>query len=190
MAGESAEAVLVLFDGLKSLTFYEQRFAKPLIGAYGSDLAPHTYLSRLCAALPPSLAVGAARAALRRIVDEYEHCPAPKEVRSILGASVLKTQQLDFAGLYEKAKLFISMPPTSPEGAREWMNKVIYSAVRHLGRDRFMVVQSDEWKRVVVDAIFGEIALVEYEPSPKATASAPVRRDFKALLGPKTPKSS
>lgn len=175
----------ILFEGLKSLVFYDQRFAKPLVGAYGgSELAPHTYLSRLFARIPPQNEEEAAKFALLRIINECEHCPSPKDVRAVLADAVLKTQQLDFSSLYEKAKLFLAFPPKTADAAEEWINKVIYTSIRYLGRDRFMLVAAEDWATTVTDVIFGEVELCRHEPQSQEPMP-PKRHDFKKLLDPK-----
>lgn len=180
-----ASAEGILFEGLKALAFYEQRFAKPLIGAFeGTDMAPHAYLSDLFVRIPQSYREEAAKLALLHIVNSCEHCPSPKDVRSILADAVLKTQQLSFSSLYEKAKFFLAFPPETPEAAGEWINRVIFSSIRHLGRERFTIVTEEEWSIAVADVIFGDVELVQYIPNPKKAPTLK-QHDFKKLLNTK-----
>lgn len=180
-----ASAETILYEGLKSLVFYDQRFAKPLMGAYGGSelVAPLSYLSSLFVRIPQQHEEEAARLALRRIVNEFEHCPSPSEVRSILADAVLKTQHLNFSSLYEKAKLFLAFPPKTDEVAGEWINKIIFSTIRHLGRERFMLTPPHDWATAVTDVIFGEINLAQYEPTSKEPLPSK-HHDFKKLNDP------
>lgn len=180
-----ASAENILFEGLKSMVFYDQRFAKPLIGAYaGAETAPYAYLTRLFVGIPLPMRADAAKLALLRIVNDHSHCPSPKDVRIILAEAVLKTQQLDIGSLYEKAKLFLAFPPTTETVASEWINKIIFSAIRHLGRERFMVASPEDWSATVADVIFGDADVVEYKPSVKDPIVS-IPHDFRKLLDSK-----
>lgn len=175
----------ILLDGLKSMVFYDQRFAKPLIGSHdGMEGAPYQYLSGLLQGIPAKYHADAARLALLQIIKECDQCPSPRQVRLVVAEAALKAQQLDFASLYERAKLFLSFPPASAAAAAEWINKVIFGAVRHMGRDRFQVADAAAWSAAVADVIFGDAPLVEYEVRSAEAKPEPTHRDFKKLLDP------
>lgn len=180
-----AKATDVLLGALQAMVFYDQRFAKPIAGSVSSSLtevAPQVYVDQLILNLPQEIREKAATLTVKALIDSREHCPSPAEVRTALAEGALRAVDSSFPDLYEKAKRFLAFPPKTQSEASAWINKVIYSTVRRLSRERFMVVDSVEWARAITDTVFDGKSLVEYQPA-QAEVTPRQHHDFKKLLG-------
>ncbi|WP_175856761.1 hypothetical protein [Burkholderia anthina] len=180
-----AQAVLRV---LENKPFYEHRFLGQIRALYGfpgsgvTDVTASLYLDAMFKRIPDELhsTVGAHASAL--IVNTSDGCPVPSEVRAIVAEATLAALGVTHAGLIERAKLFFSCPPTSQTIADRWIERVIYTTVRRMGRDRFAVVQMDEWKREISETIFGDgSALQTYQVSVQVPLAI-VKRDFRTLV--------
>lgn len=173
---------------LEKKAFYEARFLKQILNLYPSvttaRLAPLIYIREVMYRIPLDHQSATSAITARLLVDNYKECPSPTEVRAIIAEAVLLSFELTFDKLYERAKDFLAFPPTKKEIAERWLEKVIYTTVRTLTRERFVSVQPDEWRRTVTDVILSEIVeLVAYEAETYAEPKS-VKHDFKSLLRP------
>lgn len=185
-----------LYEGLKLMPFFEQRFARPVSGLYSGDgavaddpetakAASHTFLMDLLFSLPENIRAETATQALRIILNEKEHCPAPKEVRVFVARAALQVCGYTFQSFYKKAERFLAFPPKQEEESEEWINKVVFTAISVVGRDRFIVISEEGWAEVTTDVLFGGVELKTYEP--KVQDDLPRKHhDFKSLLKPKS----
>lgn len=160
----------IVLNALAGMAFYEQRFANPVAAASSAqsavvkDVAPQVYIRTLFSriAQTPAEATNVAARVVRTLLDKWEHCPSPAEVRFLIAECVLAATGTDFTRLHERAKSFLSLPPSTQAQAGEWQNRLIYTCIKRLSRERFSDATKSEWSSVVADAIFCNEPLSEF----------------------------
>lgn len=180
-----ARATDLLLGALQAMVFYDQRFAKPIAGSvpgFTPEVAPQVYVDQLVMKLPQEIAEKAASLTVKALIDSREHCPSPVDVRTALAEGALRALDSNFLDLYERAKRFIAFPPKTQRDAASWLNKVIYTTVRRLTRERFMVVDPADWAKAVTETVFDTKALAEYSPE-SAEVAPRQHHDFMKLIG-------
>ena len=176
------QARSVLLAALKGAAFFEQRFVKPLCGVLSNPpvmVAP-VFLGRLLSHVPEELCLRAAQRAASILVNRWTQCPAPAEFRPLLAESVLVSIDLDFQKLYECAKLFLALPPTDPDVASTWRNRVIWTTIVRVGRDRFNMISAEAWAAAATETVLsGDLRTYA---APKKTDVPVVPRNYTAML--------
>lgn len=178
---------------LQCKAFYKHRFLEQVSALFDSSdspikpqLAASLYLGGLLAKLPESLREDVARSTAETLVAEYSECPPPSEVRSLLAASALRAEiQADgdvFPALAQLARLFLAAPPSDQTVSNGWLQRVIYTAARRVGHERFLSVDSAEWRSAVTDVVFADESELKTYQVKTATRIEHVQRDFRALV--------
>ncbi|ODP35054.1 hypothetical protein [Pandoraea sp. ISTKB] len=178
---------------LQCKAFYKHRFLEQVSALFDSSdspikpqLAASLYLGGLLAKLPEALREDAARSAAETLVAEHVECPAPSDVRMLLAAAALRAEMQAsgdvFAAIAQLARIFLAAPPSDQKIADGWLQRVLYTATRRVGHERFLSLDPAEWRCVVADVVFAdESELLAYHV--KAVIKAePIQRDFRALL--------
>jgi len=174
-----------LVVALQKMVFYDQRFAKHLSGLYPDvsvSRAPYSFISTLVERIPHDQRFNAVSVALQKIINSYDHCPSPKEVRLALAEGAIQACcKITFKQQMERARSFLAFPPQTIKEAQSWENQILFSAIKSLSRERFMSVDEPEWVAAVADVIFGNRPLVTYQPESDSRPAA-TSRPFVELL--------
>jgi hypothetical protein len=181
-----AQAILRV---LEKKPYYQHRFLGQVQALYGFALSPDVtditaslFLNSLFDRIPADVDAQVGSLASLAIVNAIDGCPSPSEVRACVAEAVLGSMNLTFVSLSERAKLFLACPPTVQVVADRWLERVIYTTVRRIGRERFSSVHLDDWKREVTDTIFADgEALMTYSVAQRHSVPS-VRRDFLSLV--------
>jgi hypothetical protein len=184
------EASASLLDVLERKAFYKDRFLNqikalyPDISSADARLAPTVYLNGLLSRLPDVLRAIAVKYACKRIVNSRNECPSPAEVRQFIAESALEAGGFTIQSLYEQAKAFLVRPPQLQATADRWFERVIYTAVRRVSRERFALTPLDQWLYTVTEVMLNDtIKLVTYQvESREAGDAVRTKRDFTGLM--------
>ncbi|WP_199031659.1 hypothetical protein [Ralstonia sp. ASV6] len=186
-AGQALAHAQAVLRVLAKKPFFQHRFQDQVRALYAdtgtvSDLAPSLYLSALFTRLPDEARAASATLAAARIVNDYQECPSPAEVRSIIVDSVVSALGLTYAGLAERARLFVAQPPQSQDIADRWLERVLYTTIARIGFESFSNIAIADWQRELGVTMLSEPEAissyqVRVERPPKVE-----RRDFKTLL--------
>lgn len=164
-------AAQALLRVLTRKPFFEHRFLGQVQELFGhssaisaTDITASLWLNSLFDRVPGELRDKVGSRACAALVDHYDACPTPTEIRTLLCDVLLSVQQLAAVGLIERAQTFFSCPPTNQDIADRWVERVIFTTVSRMGREHFTTVSVDEWKRALCDTIFGdETSLKSYQ---------------------------
>jgi hypothetical protein len=178
-----------LLKVLEKKPYYAHRFLGQVQALYGlvstegmPDITASLYLTALFARIPEDIQQRVGAIASAAVVNKVEGCPSPSELRSILGDAVLAAQGLSYAALIERAKLFLACPPTDQNIANRWPERVIYTTIRRVGRERFGSASPEDWQREVAETMFGDSeSLTAYQVQVRRQIT-PVKRDFHSLI--------
>lgn len=178
---------------LQCKAFYKHRFLEQVLALFDSvdspikpQLAASLYLGGLLAKLPEALREDVARLTAETLVADYGECPAPSEVRMLLAAAALRAETQAtgdvFSAMAQLARLFLAAPPSDQMVANGWLQRVLYTAVRRIGHERFLSVDAAEWRGALTDVVFvDESELKAYQVRTENKAQ-PIQRDFRALV--------
>jgi len=187
LQSDDVDAASNILRVLEAKAFYKERFYKQIQAMYptlggdkNSRAAPLIHLRELLASVPDALTSDTAFHVKKYLVDVMKECPSPAIVLEVIAQSALKSANLDFDALYERAKKFLAFPPESQEVADRWIERIIYTTVSKIGRERFSVISPTDWQQEVTRIMMsGELR------SYSVTQQKPVeatRHDFKVLL--------
>lgn len=182
----SAEKILKV---LEAKAFYSNRFLTPIKSLYPTmaggkhaRLPATMYIRSVLAELPEHLVPAIAHLATRKIVEGAAPCPDASLFRQIISECALESCQLTPALLYERAKHFLALQPQSQQIADQWIEKIIYTAIRKLTRERFVSVEMEEWTQTVFDVLMMKqadlVALQVTLPTPVTSKQF----DYRTLL--------
>ena len=169
--------------------FFEHRFLGQVQELFGhsatagaTDITASLWLSSVFDRMPDDWREKAGTRACTALVEQFDGCPTPTEVRTLLCDALLYVQGLSAAQLIDRAQIFFACPPVSQEVADRWIERVIFTTVTRMGREHFSFTSGDEWKRELCETIFGEeSALKAYQ----VRTNEPVktsRRDLRSLV--------
>ena len=187
-AGQAMAHAQVVLRVLAKKPFFTHRFQEQVRALYNSEtgglpeLPALLYLSALFARLPESVRETSAAQAAARIVNEHHECPSPADVRAIIADSVIASMGFTYAGLAERARLFVTQPPQNQEIADRWLERVLYTTMTRIGQEAFAAIAIADWQRELGATVLSEPeSLRAYQVR---TVRTPVveRRDFKTLL--------
>lgn len=178
---------------LQCKAFYKHRFLEQVSALFDSSdspikpqLAASLYLGGLLAKLPEALRADVARSTAETLVAEYGECPAPSEVRVLLAAAALRFEtQVSgdvFSAMAQLARLFLAAPPSDQVVANGWLQRVLYTASRRVGHERFLSLDVTEWRSAVTDVVFADESELEAYQVKTAIKAEPIQRDFRALV--------
>lgn len=176
-----------LLAALQGKRYYDYRFAKQAAQLFpqstgGDGMGVTLFVSELMNLVPAAQRAATSEKLIRYIVTECAECPTIDQFRKAVAEAALAELSESFASLFERAKHFLASPPTNPETAARWLEKVIWTAVRKIGRDRFATVAADEWQQAVTRAILrDEGPLVAYSVKEEIVPQT-AKRDFRSLL--------
>lgn len=181
-------AINRLLTALRAKRYYQNRFAQQVETLYpqssGADhLGTRLFVQELLALMPEDVRQKALGALTRKLVNEWAECPTVSEFRQEAAAVTLAATGETFASLFERAKLFVAAPPTNQAVADRWLEKVIWSSVRLLTRERFVVATPTDWAKAVTRVILrDDVKLVAYAVSGVTAPVPTIRRDYTSLL--------
>lgn len=174
---------------LEKKAFFSHRFSEQVRALFKSEAAGNLpglpaslYLASLLARLPDDILTKAADLAARAIVNDFSECPTPAEVRVVIAESAIAAMGVTFPALAERARLFVAQPPSRQEVANRWLERVLYTTVLRMGRDRFISISAADWRREICATLLTEADTLRTYQVPEAKPVKPVRRDFKSLL--------
>ncbi|WP_432262869.1 hypothetical protein [Cupriavidus sp. TMH.W2] len=177
-----------LLAALQGKRYYDYRFAKQAAQLFpqstgGDGMEVKLFVSELMNVVPAAQRNATAERLIRFVVTECAECPTIDQFRRAVADAALAELGETFASLYERAKHFLATPPTNPEIAARWLEKVIWTAVRKIGRERFATVAADDWQQAVTRAVLRDEGgpLVAY-PVKTEVAPQTAKRDFRSLL--------
>ncbi|WP_454727987.1 MULTISPECIES: hypothetical protein [Cupriavidus] len=176
-----------LLATLQRKRYFDYRFAKQVVQLFahsaGDDgVRVQLFVNDLLGVVPAQCRGKAIERLIRRLVNEWAECPTVTEFREAVAEAALAEQGVSFASLLERARIFVATPPTQSVIADRWLEKVIWSSVRKIGRDRFALTTEAEWQQVVTRVILlDDGPLLAYEPSAQDEIKT-TKRDFQSLL--------
>jgi len=174
---------------LEKKPYYAHRFLGQVQALYGTDasgavpeLPAVLYLDSIFAKIPPEVSVKVGSLASTQIVNSLEGCPSPHELRGVIAEAILGAMDLSHVKLLERAKVFLTNPPTEQAIADRWLERVIYTTLRRIGRDRFINVPNEDWANEVAESMFGDSeALLTYRVAQREPIESS-KRDFTLLV--------
>lgn len=174
----------VLLNALRGMAYFDNRFGKPVAGAFpaaDAQMAQLMFTAPLFKRVPTEKRDVVAQTAAKKLLREWKACPSPAELRQVLAESILAVEDKTTSSLYEMAKRFVAIPPVQQAEADRWENQLIYSAVRACSRDVFHTVSPENWSRIVVDILVGDLPWLTFQV---VHSERPVHRsrDFASLL--------
>lgn len=154
----AAEKILKV---LEVKAFYLNRFLMQIKGLYPTmaggktnRLPPTLYLRGVLASLPEAKLQKIAEITARKVVQEFNACPAPLELRQAIAQATLESfDGLTCQLLYERAKDFLALQPQTQAVADQWLERVIYTGIRKLTREKFAIVNAEEWATTVYEVV-------------------------------------
>jgi hypothetical protein len=185
------EGAYTVLRVLEKKAYFKHRFLEQVLALYQSNsetpsafptLPASLYLGSLFNRIPEHLRVKVGNIAAKHVVDDFDGCPTPVEVRAVIAQATLESMSLSYESLAERAKLFLACPPTDQEIASRWPEQVLYSTILRIGRDRFTSIAPDDWKREVSQTVFGDGEVLKPYRVPVTTPVQSERRDFRGLL--------
>jgi hypothetical protein len=169
--------------------FFEHRFlgqVQELFGHSGTDgatdITASLWLSSVFDRMPDEWRDKAGSRACAALVEQFDACPTPTEVRTLLCDALLTVQQLSAAKLIERAQIFFAFPPVSQDVADRWVERVIFTTVTRMGREHFSFVSSDAWKRELCETILGEDSAMKAYQVRTVEPLQASRRDLRSLV--------
>ncbi|CAE6794208.1 hypothetical protein R70006_04993 [Paraburkholderia domus] len=196
MAGNEGSASAAVSAGahtvlrvLEKKAYFKHRFLEQVLALYKASpnselptLPASLYLGGLFSRMPESARAKAGDIAARHVVDDFEACPTPVEIRAVIAEATLASMGLSFESLAERAKLFLACPPTDQAVASRWPEQVIYTTVQRIGRERFVSISPEEWRREISQTIFGEGEALKTYCIPVSSPLLKQKRDFRSLI--------
>ncbi|CAG9184218.1 hypothetical protein [Cupriavidus pampae] len=175
-----------LLAALQRKQYFAHRFAKQVVQVFShsvgdEDVRVRLFVNELIGVIPDAVREDCVEQLIRKVVNEWTECPSVSDIRALIAEAVLASAGETFETLMERARLFVHAPPTNPGIAERWLEKVLWTSVRKIGRERFAVTTTTEWKQAVTRAIMLDEPLIAFEPSvPVVVPTA--KRDYRSLL--------
>lgn len=174
---------------LEKKAFYGNRFLDQVENLYPSSArgvvpraAPLLYIQSLLAVIPEELVSPITAIVSRKLVDCSTECPSPFALRQVIADAVLDSQNSSYEKLFEQAKIFFAMPPVDQTIADRWLEKIIYTTVKRIGRERFASISGAEWKLVVSEFILADPTTLQTYAVPKVELVQKKFHNYGALL--------
>lgn len=161
MSKESPDPTELVLRVLEHKAFYKNRFEAQVCALYpqidsarAGRSASVKYLTSLMMSIPSAHVATAASIMARTLVDSVELCPPPAELRQIAAQSALQAMGMTFATLYERAQHFFALPPSDPAIAARYIERLMFTTVVHLTRERFALASDEQWQAAVIEVMF------------------------------------
>lgn len=191
MNGNISKSAGMILGSLEQKAFYASRFLPQVQSLYPSmgneqylRMAGQLYLSGLLTSIPSDKLLQVGKVVSKNIVGMFKECPTPTEVRLSIAAAALQTNSLSFISLYERAKDFIAIPPRTQAVADRWIDMLIFTTVRHMTRERFIVASPVDWQLAVAETMFcDKTELSAFQVQHPETREVKMR-DYRKLLTP------
>jgi hypothetical protein len=183
---QAAQAVLRV---LARKPFFEHRFLGQVQELFGhsatagaTDITASLWLNSVFDRIPEDWREKAGARACTALVEQFDGCPTPTDIRTLMCDALLYVQGLSAAQLIDRAQIFFACPPVSQEVADRWTERLIFTTVTRMGREHFSFVSIDEWKRELCETIFGEESTLKAYQVQIAEPINATRRDLRSLV--------